>query len=890
VTNSLLTTKLEIPAPQTEILPRPSLFERLNEGLERKLTLVSAPAGYGKTTLLSEWARSVDWPVAWFSLDPADNDFDRFMHYFIAALQKVEPHIGELATVMLEGQPPRPAEVILTALINDLAQAGRPLSIVLDNYQVIDVEEIHLGLGFLLDHMPAAFHLVIATRADPPLHLARLRAGRQIVEIREEDLQFGEEEIAAFLNRAMGLKLAPADIALLQKRTEGWIASLQMVAISMQGRQDLSNFIHDFSGSHEYVVDYLTDEVLSRQPGELEAFLLQTSILDKMCGPLCDAVTGQSGGQETLEELRRNNLFVVPLDTEREWYRYHRLFADLLQQRLRASGADMAGLFLLASEWHEANDLLLEAIDYAMKAEAFDRAAGLIERIFDVVTAWSRVHAWTLSRWLDALPAATVQARPSLRLIKARLFMVKGELPEASATLVELEAEVNASLQAAGVSTEDTGHLLKQIRADLTSIAVLEGRLGQAIEYAHQALAELPKGDTGGHMRQSAILGTAHFRMGNLAKAQGWYAQAVADAGSLGIPVVAASLITGQAQCQAAQGQLRLAEASCEEALRLATIGGQRTSAAGPASLAWAKILYERNDLEEAESKLRDAIELLKKSGPVHTLAGAYAWLARTRQVMGDGEGAGTAMNMALRLVQGHAYGYLSSAIPAHQARLFLAQGQLHLAIAWARDYQQLEPSEFARDFEELTLARVLLAKPEIAAARGLLSNLQTAAEARARRSSLLEILLLNSLAYRLEGNEAAALKSLEEALTHAEPEGYVRTFVDEGEPLADLLSATAKKGVGPGRSIAADYAVLLLKALGRSPVAAAGPTLLEPLSEREMQVLRLLETDLTVPEIAEQLVIGTSTVRSHVKSVYGKLGVHSRYEAVVRAEELKLL
>jgi LuxR family maltose regulon positive regulatory protein len=357
-----------------------------------------------------------------------------------------------------------------------------------------------------------------------------------------------------------------------------------------------------------------------------------------------------------------------------------------------------------------------------------------------------------------------------------------------------------------------------------------------------------------------------------------------------------ATLTTGLAQTQHAQGQLRLAAASCEEALQLATVGGQQSPVAGPIDLTWARISYEQNDLEEASSRLQEAIKLLSKSGPVHALAEAYAWLARTRQVMGESEAAGTAMSLALRLVEGHAYGHLSTVIPAHQARLYLAQGQPHLASAWADGYRKLGPTEYSRDFEELTLARVFLMTQEVSAAQELLDRLQTTAESGARTSSVLEIMLLRSLAYRLEGNENAALESLEGTLTLAEPEGYVRTFVDEGEPMADLLSAAAERGIAPGSGIAtdsgaaADYAGRLLEALGRGPVAADRPTLLEPLSERELQVLKLLGTDLTVPEIAEHLVIGVSTVRSHVKSIYGKLAVHSRYEAVVRAGELKLL
>ncbi len=881
MTHMLLATKLDIPPPQPDTVPRPGLIARLNEGVDGKLTLISAPAGYGKTTLLSEWVGQIERPVAWLSLDRGDNDQTRFLHYLVVALQQIEPGIGEVAMVMLE-EPSLPSpESALTALINDLTRLSQPVSILLDDYHVIEAQTVHRTVRFLLDHMPPTVHLVIATRADPPLQLARLRAGRQMAELREADLQFTQQEAADFLIRVSGLKLSSADIETLWNRTEGWIASLQMAAVSLQGRDNISTFIDDFSGSHEYVVDYLTDEVLSRLPDELEAFLLQTSILERLSGPLCDALTGQRDGQRTLRELKKANLFVVSLDTRRKWYRYHRLFADLLQRRLRASPAEhLAELHQRASEWHQEHGSLHDAIDHALKAESYDRAASLLEQIFGQAGDWPRINASILQGWLDALPAGILRARPQLRLTQARVLMVNGDLPKALEALDQLEAETRSG-QFAG---RDAKNLARRIHADRTSIAILEGRLSLAIEYAHQALAELPDQDVSGRMRQSAILGNALFRVGEVEQAQRWYSQAIAAARSLEIPIAVATLTTGLAQTQHALGQLCLAATSCERAMQLAIVEGQPTVAAGSIDMTWARICYEQNDLPAAESKLRGAIEQFRKSGPLHALAEAFAWLARTKQALGEADAADAAISQALDLIEGHAYGHLTTAIPAHQAHLWLARSRLEPAIRWAEAYRAQSPGEFSRLFEDLTLARVLLARGELTAAQALLKDLLSLAEAGSQRSCLIEIRLLQSLAYWQQRNEAQALQTLAQALSWAEPEGYVRTFIDQGEPLADLLAAAARKG------IATAYATQLSAALGRAESLRQPPALPDPLSDRERQVLKLLHTDLTVPQIAEQLIIGVSTVRSHVKSIYSKLGVHSRYEAVSRAGELNLL
>jgi LuxR family maltose regulon positive regulatory protein len=863
------------------------LIGHLNQGLQLgcRLALISAPAGFGKTTLLSEWTGQQEVPFAYLSLDEHDNDVQRFLAYVVAALQTVQPGIGDVAGTMLRAPEAIAPEAVLTALINDIAALDQNILLILDDLHLINDKDVHQALSYLLDHMPAQLHLVIATRADPPLPLAKLRGRGQLVELREADLRFTRDEASHFLRGIMDLALAPEETTILHGRTEGWIAGLQMAALSMQGREHPLDFVETFSGSHEYVVDYLTDEVLARQTDGRKAFLLQTSILDRLCGPLCDAVTGQQDGRQTLEQLKAANLFIASLDAERRWYRYHRLFSDLLQQRLLNRQPDaIPELHRRASRWLEENGFAFDAIYHALQAADFERAADLIEGVVKSPDQWFMLNATILMAWLDLLPEHILQARPRLRLYQARIFTVQGQAQRADAILQALEEELQEKLPVG----PDSGGLLEQIAADRVSNAILRGEPLRAINYAEQALAQLPQENLQARMRFEAILGMACYQVGEATRAGRAYARAVHAAQAADIPVVTASLKTGLAKALIVQGGLREAAQLCEEACHLAELNHVRTAVAGPALTAWAKILYEQNDLQQADLLIAEGIDLLLKNGPVHGLAAAYMVRARIQQAAGQYDEAFNAIRQAAQLSQGQPAGTLSSRIPAHQARLWLAIGDFDAALSWAADYRQAVPTEYLREFEDLTLVRILLASEQLDAALSLLETLLSEAERTGRQGSAIEIFALQGLALAAKGNMVEACQPLARSLVVAGPEGYARIYIDEGAAMAHLLYKTAASGQEP------DYARRLINGIlaaepGRQ-TSDPPPALVEPLSQRELQVLQLIEQGLSNREVAQQLVISLPTVKSHTGNIYSKLGVSSRTQAVAKARTLRLL
>jgi len=893
VTETLLQTKLHIPPARPNLVPRPRLLEQLNHGLQAgcPLALISAPAGFGKTTLLSEWIGWQKTPIAYLSLDEGDNDLHRFLAYCVAALQTlalseaegVAPDIGIAASTMLRSPELIAPQAILTVLINEIAALEQTIVLILDDLHLVNAAEVHQALSYLLDHMPPQLHLVIGTRADPPLPLAKLRGRGQMVELREADMRFTLEEAAHFLRHIMALELDPEQTTILHRRTEGWISGLQMAALSMQGREHLVDFVETFSGSHEYVVDYLTGEVLARQTDAQKTFLLQTSILDRLCGPLCDAVTGQAGSRQTLERLKAGNLFIVALDDERRWYRYHRLFSDLLRQRLMNRQPDMkTKLHRRAGSWLEENGFPFEAIDHLLQAGDFVHAADLIEGVIKRPTAWSMLNAASLTAWLELLPEQTLQARPHLRLYQARVFTVRGQPETADIILQALEEELRQERP----TGPESSTLIEQITADRVSNAILRGEPLRAIVYAEQVLAKMSQENLPARMRLEAILAMACYRVGEIGRAGRAYDRAVQAARTVGIPVAVATLQTGVAKVNMAQGRLREAAQLCAEACRLAEVNHLRTAVAGPALVTWAKIRAEQDELQEAEALILEGIDLLLKNGPVHGLAAAYTVQARMQQAAGHYDAAFDSLRQAAQLAQGQPAGTLASRIPAQQARLSLATGDLNAARRWATDYQQASPTEFLREFEDLTLVRVDLARKQPHAALSLLETLLPEAERDGRQGSVIEILALQGLAFAAMGSLDEAIRPLARSLSLARPEGYARIYIDEGQPMARLLAQTAALGQEP------DYARRLLEAMPAAEPGqqAAEPALVEPLSQRELQVLQLIEQGLTNREIAQQLVISLATVKSHTANIYSKLGVNSRTQAVAKARTLRIL
>jgi ATP/maltotriose-dependent transcriptional regulator MalT len=904
---AILATKLYIPPPRTKIVLRLRLIEQLNEGLSSgcKLTLISAPAGFGKTTLVSEWIASCQRQAAWLSLDEEDNDTNRFLIYLIAALQTISPSIGKGALAAIQSPQPPPTESLLTNLLNDIVALSDSVILVLDDYHMIDSEPIDRALTFLLDHLPPHVHLVIATREDPSLPLPRYRVRGQLNELRAADLRFTPTEAAEFLNRIMGLKLRDADIASLEARTEGWIAGLQLASLSMQGRSDADGFIQAFTGSHRFVLDYLAGEVLARQPERVRNFLLQTAILDRMSGSLCDAVTAQDGGRGMLETLERSNLFVVPLDNQRQWYRYHHLFSDVLQAHLiEVQPERVSSLHQRASAWYERNGYPLDAIHHALAARGFEYAAGLIEKAYPVLDASFRSATWL--GWVRKLPNEVVRARPVLSFNYARALMDSGDFEAGKSWLQEAEKRLEGSEEGMVVADEEQFRILPvKIALARSNYSQVQGDIAGAVKYAELALELSPEEDSYSHAMASVTLGMAYLSRGDLDGAQ----RALSDwmnycqkAGNIIFAIATSGYL---AEIIVAQGRLREAERTYIQSIQLASTNDQVRHVAANLYLGLGLLYHEQGNQKATAQQLRKSGEL----GEQALIDWPYRWQlaqARLKEAKGDLEATLGHLDEARRL-------YVRTSLPdfrpidALKARVYLRQGRLSEALSWIRE-QNLSPEDdlsYIHEFEYLTLVRVLVARyktdrvdADLTAALELLERLLQAAEEGGRNGSVIEILVVQALALQTQGNVSQALASIERALTLAEPEGYVRIFVDEGEPMRLLIldfrlwiEKQAHEGHKP-----IEYVDKLLAAFTH-PVAAQKSAIIhqksdmvEPLSERELEVLNMLRSELSGPEIAQQLIVSLHTLRTHTNNIYNKLGVNNRRAAVRRAEELDLL
>lgn len=876
-------------------MPRPALVARLQRGIAGRLTVVSAPAGSGKTTLLGEWlaehsGRDPGAEVAWLSLDPADSDPNRFWTYVVAALRAVRPELGESARAMLESGHAPAIDIVLTMLLNDIAASPNDIVLVLDDYHVIESAEVHDAVSFLVDRLPPQLHLVILSRADPALPLARLRARGDLAELRAADLRFSAAEAAAFLGEVMGLDLAPADVEALERRTEGWIAGLQLAALSMQGRDDVGGFVEAFAGNDRYIVDYLVEEVLQRQPPHVREFLLRTSILDRLCGPLCDAVTGQRGGSATLEELDRANLFVVPLDDRRRWYRYHHLFGDVLRAHLGAEpGEDARDLHGRASGWFAADGQIPEAITHALRGGLMDRAAALVESIArDTVRAYQPLR---LLAWLREIPDEVVQQHPVLCVYYAFALFPAGEMEGALAWLDIADRLVGAPPP--GAAEADEWNSLPGIIAVARGYGAMAiGDVPETVEQARRALDVLPEVESTWRAGAALLLSLAPWRLGDLDAAFEAHGQGIAGLEGSGDTPLAISAIYDAAKLAMLRGRLREAQALYERALELWEVHADpHMPGAADARLGLSALAFERDDLDAARGHLAAAEDYAKHALLPETLSRLAKGRARVREMEGDLDGALADLEDAERLEVPATVP--SFPIPAMRARVALRAGRVADVEGW-RDAQGISPDDpvaYAREYDHLTLARLLVHRArergmgdDATSALGLLDRLLEAARGR-RGGSVLEVLLLRALAFRAVGDTEAALTSLAESLALAEPEGYVRLFTSEGEPMRELLRAAVARGVSTA------YATRLLAALGDAvPPAEGGVALPEPLTAREVEILRLIAAGMRNQEIADALVISVATVKRHIANAYGKLGVDHRTEAVARANELRLI
>lgn len=880
----ILATKLHIPPTRPGFVARPRLNERLNTSLQRKLTLLCAPAGSGKTMLTSDWVAGCGRPVAWLSLDEGDSDPRRFLAYVVAALQTIAAPVGEGVLSVLQAPERLSIESILTVLLNDLTIIPHDFVLVLDDYDLIDARAIDNALAYLLNHLPPHMHLVITSREDPQLPLARLRARGQLAELRETDLRFTPAEAAEFFNGA-GVNLSADDMAALETRTEGWIVGLQLAAISMQGHEDVSGFIRSFTGSNHFVLDYLVQEVLQQQPESVQVFLLRTSILNQLCGPLCDAVllAPSDSGRKTLEYLEHANLFLVPLDDDRRWYRYHQLFADLLRQRLpqsvAASTADpesyINALHIRASQWYEDSGLEMEAFQHAAAAHDLERAARLIEGEEMPLLFGGAVTS--VLDWLESLPTSALNARPSLWVVYASALLLTGQNAAVEQRLQNAEAAMAAALH--GAEPDDkTRDLVGRVAATRAMLALTQYRVEPVVAQSRRALAYLHADNLPFRSSSIWMLGYAYQLQGDRAAARQAYSDVISIGQASANTMFSTLATTGLGNIEEADNHLFSAADTYRRVLQ--RVGDRSLPvAACEAHLGLARIDYEWNDLDAAEQHEHQSAQLAPLSQSMDRLVACQILLARLKLARGDGTGAAALLAQAEELVHGHRIVYRTPDVVAAQVLALLTQGDLAVAAHLAQ----------AHDLP-LSQARVHLAQGDTSAALALLEAYRRQVEAKGWADERLKVMVLQAIALHAYGDKDKAGRVLRDALALAEPGGFIRIFIDEGTPMARLLSAVAAHG-------RQDYAGTLLNVFAaeaqrraaHSRPPAAG-SLAEPLSERELEVLRLIAQGLSNRQIGERLFLALDTVKGHNRRLFAKLGVQRRTEAVARARAVGVL
>ena len=886
-----LRTKLSVPPLRSGWISRSRLAKRMDEGFERKLTLISAPAGFGKTTLLVDWIYRLKIPAAWFSVDKADNDPLHFLTYVILGLQGLESDTGAGALAMLKSPQPPPIEAILINLLNDVSRHPKKFALVLDDYHLIDARPIHELIGFLLESLPEPMHLIIATRSDPPLPLARVRSQNLLTELRAADLSFTAMEADRLFNESLNMRLPARDIQRLERRTEGWAAGLQLAALSLQGRKDPSGFIKGFKGDNRYIADYLTEEVLNRQSEHRRDFLLQTSILERLSGPLCDAVTDQQNGQQALDDLEKANLFVIPLDDERCWYRYHHLFADLLAQRLRTQQGDLVPeLHGRASRWFSENGFKNEGVDHALVAKDYDRAVQLIEDI--AATDWDRARESRLLQWFKKLPDEYIDANPDLCIFYARELFKSGHMEDTEKKLQAAEQ----MLESASTSELDKAGLRGRIAVIRAYMSTRTGDLPRTVDLAGQAMKLLPQEDLNWRSVAATLLGMG-LGSSNLIKQQHAFGEAMEIskvAGNLYYHIFAGSCI-GSGMVQ--RGQLKEAKDFIQKLLNLAIENGiEKTGIGGSLYGNLGMILCEWGDFDEGIRLINRGIALSEVGrDPVMvavcqiSLLRVYMYqmdLARASKLMEDiNERAG---NFVLP-------SWITNLISALNVFFWLGSGNLNAALQWAqerglRNDDQLDVMDLV---EYLALSHILIAQNKMEESDQLLQRLIEKATADDRVYMMIEMRLLRILIFTLKADNSAALAELKLALGLAEPGGFIMIFVNKGPHVAVLLEEILAVKKRDHDAAKAGFSLAYAQKIASAFKAAAPPKtadLMDSISNRELEVLRLIAAGLSNKEIADKLFISLNTVKTHTKNINSKLDVNNRIRAVARAKELGLL
>jgi len=907
----LLTTKFFFPPVRPDLVLRQRLVDKLSAGLANKLTLVCAPAGFGKTTLLSQGLHKLGVPVTWLTLDRSDNEETQFWRYLITALGKLWPDIGKAQLKLIEVPHPVDVQAIITAVLNQIAgqntAAGRPSIIVLDDYQVIEALPINEGVTFLIDHLPINVHLVISCRSDPLLPIARLRANGQLTEFRTADLRFTCEEAAYFFNNVMSLALTPRDIQILDTRTEGWIAGIQMAALSIQGRSDIHSFIEAFGGSNRYVMDYLIEEVLQKQTVEIRSFLLQTCILDRMTAALCDAVTDSQASIKLLRELEAANLFIVPLDDNRQWYRYHHLFADLLRNQLTDSQPDLLPiLHSRASVWFEQQGMYSQAITHSMNANDVDRTARLIDQTFIKHMSHGEFYS-TMANRISSLPEQVIQASPQLGVWWAWMKMLTLRLDVVEPRLQQIEQLATGSL------STHIQMLISVIRADL---ARHMGDFTSAIELSNQVLEALGESRNSSPEQARGVVFTlayANLRKGKIVEAKKWFSEVMKFSEAMHSITLILTAMRGLADTLMVQGKLNEAidihKSAIQLADKFAADSGEPVPAVAYTHIGLGEILRERNDLESATRHLDRGIELSHEWEINDEICNGSISLARLRQAQGDLTGADNAIQQAQQIIEDYRVvpGF-SVPVATSLAHIMLIRSRndtgaynhslLEIVEKWAQDRESTfrgPEQSLDTESENLVLARLLVAQNKADDALRLLAPMLNAAESDDRGSRIIEILCIQALAYERLAENNRAIQALCRALSLAKPEGFTRVFLDEGLPIARLLTKAVDANICP------DYAARLLSILSseaRKPIRVSisinesteQSATHVTLSPRELEVLRLVASGMSNKDMADKLYLSVGTVKRHINNIYSKLGIERRSQAVTRAQELGLV
>jgi LuxR family maltose regulon positive regulatory protein len=895
VLNPLLKTKLFLPPLRPNLVPRSRLVERLKEALTHALTLISAPAGFGKTTLLQEWISDRDLTIAWLSIDSGDNDINRFWMYVLAALQTINPEIGKSVFTALQTPQPPTINSLLIELINEISDRSKPHAtqcwpLVLDDYHLITESKVHDSLIFFLDHLPSQMHLIISSRSDPPWPLARLRARRKMIEIRAEELRFSNQEVATFLNSVMKLGLSTNNVVALEKRTEGWIVGLQMAALSMQKQSDLSGFIRAFTGTNRFILDYLLEEVLNHQSPDIQEFLLKTSILDQMTTPLCDAVLGSSNSRYILTQLEQANLFLVPLDDQRKWYRYHHLFSELLRNQLTLMYPDeISNLHRKASQWLEDQGFVEEPVAHALAAQDYERMARLCEKFAQNLLRQGKRNI--LSMWIEALPAEIIQESAWLCVYQSWTRHWSGKRDGGEECLENAERIL---LDSTSLDPSEKKKLAGSIATVRAHYALINEQLPLAIEQAKKALHLLPKTDFYTPGAAGVALGGAYWAQGDIVKAEQAFVECASTALKGGFLFRASSALCYAALQQVKQARLSIAEKTLHKALSFAQgPGDHKYPSAGYPLVKLSELACEWNNLIQARNFVEDGVKLCKLFGQVDLLAEAYAAQAQVQLACGDYTGIRTTLQLVDQIsIHTKLDPWATAWLEDCRIRWWLSTGKLDYANRWIATSELDINGEFSYHYElnHITLARVLVAQilqKSVAAdpdqCLSLLARLLAATDEKGWLHFKIQVLILQALVLDATGNHEGAMQALRLALSIAEPGGYVRTFIREGKIMRKLLQMIAKQKKD------SDYIEVLIKAFPKE--SSNQPLdLVESLSAREMEVMSFLATSLSVPEIADEMILSPNTVRSHIKNIYSKLGVNRRMDAINKAKELRLL